>query len=87
MPDGHAIVFIAPSDRGSPAIFVQDFVAGKDTSGTRRRLDGLDLESNVESFAISPDGSLLAAASTEAVFNLMQAEHLPGISAQQRQGH
>jgi Tol biopolymer transport system component len=40
MPDGRAIAFVVPTDRGSSGIFVQDFVVGRDTSSTRRRVEG-----------------------------------------------
>ncbi len=79
LPGGRAIAFIAPDETGRSGIFTQDFVPGKDTASTRRKLAGFDPDLVTESFAISPlDGHPILAMSEQS-HNLMIAEGVPGI--------
>jgi Tol biopolymer transport system component len=80
MPDGRAIAFVGQDEKGVNGVFVQDFVPGQDTSRTRRPLGGFDPEASTESFAISPDGSLLVVASWEQLFSIMTGEGLEGLA-------
>jgi Tol biopolymer transport system component len=57
MPDGSAIVFVDTDDRGQYGLYIQDFQPGTNTRASRRPLLLLDDNRDVESFAISPDGS------------------------------
>jgi len=79
MPDGRAIAFLGQDERGVNGVFVQDFVPGRDTTPTRRKLGGFDVENATESLAISPDGKSLTVGSWEQMFNIMIVSHLPGI--------
>ena len=80
MPDGRAIAFVAPDEKGILGVFVQDFVPGKDTRSTRRRLGGFDPGMQAETFGISSDGTRMTIGSQVVNFSLMIAEHVPGIS-------
>ncbi len=86
MPGGKAIAFIGQDEQGVAGIYVQDFVPGKDTRATRRKLCGFDRELTTESFGISPDGSRIVIASWEQLFSLMLAERVPGVMPPQRAG-
>src|SRR5215831_7500261 len=55
-PDGRAIAFIGPDEKGLTGVFVQDFSPGQDTTKTRRRLAGFGPDLATESFGFSPDG-------------------------------
>jgi Tol biopolymer transport system component len=79
MPDGRAIAFLGQDENGVNGVFVQDFVPGKDTSDTRRKLGGFDPDNSTESFAISPDGSLLTIAAWEQLYNIVIADNVPGV--------
>jgi hypothetical protein len=63
---------------------VQDFVPGRDTRSTRRKLAGFDPEVDAESFGISPDGRHVAIAGRELVSSLVLLENLPGLAAPTR---
>ncbi len=84
MPGGRAIAFIGQDEQGVTGIYVQDFVPGKDTQATRRKLGGFDSELTTESFGISPDGSRMVIASWEQLFSLMLAERIPGVTRPER---
>jgi Tol biopolymer transport system component len=79
MPDGRAIAFLGQDERGVNGIFVQDFEPGRDTTATRRKLGGFDVEDSAESLGISPDGRSLTIGSWEQMFNVMIVSHLPAI--------
>jgi Tol biopolymer transport system component len=79
MPDGKAIAFIGQDERGVAGIFVQDFVPGRDTSATRRKLGGFDAEIATESFGLSPDGRRVVISGWVQQFSLMEARGLPGL--------
>jgi hypothetical protein len=79
MPDGRAIAFVGQDENGVNGVFVQDFVPGRDTSDTRRKLGGFDPDNSTESFAISPDARFLTIAAWEQLFNIAIADNVPGI--------
>ena len=79
MPDSRAIAFVGQDENGINGVFVQDFVPGRDTSDTRRRLGGFDPDNSTESFAISPDGRFLTIAAWEQLFSIAIADNVPGI--------
>jgi len=74
MPDGKRIAFIAQDEKGANGIFVQDFVPGKDTTSTRRKLTGFDSEVDAETFDVSRDGARVAIASRELTSSLILLE-------------
>ena len=84
MPDGRRIAFVGQDAAGLDGIYVQDFVPGKDTSSTRRRLAGFDRENATESFGISPDGGRICLAVGGATNSLMLVEKLPGVEPPRR---
>jgi eukaryotic-like serine/threonine-protein kinase len=84
MPDGRAIAFVGQDDHGVNGVLVQDFVAGGDTSATRRPLAGFDPEDSTESFAISPDGTKITIAGWEQMFNIFLASSVPGVERPRR---
>jgi len=79
MPGGKAIAFIGQDEKGVRGVYIQDFVASRDTTQTRRPLGGFDPESTAESFGISPDGTRMAIASREQLSSLMMAERVPTV--------
>jgi Tol biopolymer transport system component len=79
LPGGRAIAFVGQDERGVNGVFVQDFVPGRDTTATRRKLGGFDVENATESLAISPDGRSLTVGSWEQMFNIMIVSNLPRI--------
>ena len=79
MPDGKAIAFVGQDEAGVNGVFVQDFQPGRDTTATRRKLVGFDVENAAESFAISPDGRRVTVAGWEQLFNIMVTRNVPGI--------
>jgi Tol biopolymer transport system component len=79
MPDGRAIAFIGQDERGVAGIFVQDFVPGRDTRATRRKLAAFDSEIATESFGLSPDGRRIVVSGWVQQFSLMEARGLTGL--------
>ncbi|HUL72222.1 MAG TPA: protein kinase [Vicinamibacterales bacterium] len=79
MPNGRAIAFIGQDELGVNGVFVQDFVPGRDTTATRRKLGGFDPENSAESFGVSPDGKFLTVAGWEQMFNIMIVNGVSGI--------
>ena len=77
MPDGRAIAFVGQDERGVHGVFVQDFIPGKDTAVTRRRLAAFDPDSNTSTFGLSPDGRRLIVSSWEQNAGIVLAERLP----------
>jgi Tol biopolymer transport system component len=79
-PDGDAVVFVAHDLRGNYGLFLQDFVLGQDTLGSRRRLAGFSHDLNAESFGISPDGSsiVISAMAEERSLRLAEGISLVG---------
>jgi Tol biopolymer transport system component len=73
-PDGRAIAFTGVDESGATGVFAQDFVPGRDTSASRRRLAGFDRGYVTESFGIAPDASRITVAASEQLWSLMLAE-------------
>ncbi|HEU5251287.1 MAG TPA: hypothetical protein VFW15_14970, partial [Thermoanaerobaculia bacterium] len=84
MPDGKSVAYIGQNEKAAYGVYLQDFVPGKDTSGTRRSIAGFDPELSVESFGISPDGTQITLAGWQQVFSLMVAERVPGVESARR---
>jgi hypothetical protein len=84
MPDGLGIAFLGQDERGVNGIFVQDFVPGRDTAATRRKLGGFDAENSVETFGISGDGKYVTVGGWEQMFNILIASRVPGIGEKPR---
>ena len=76
MPDGRAIAFVGQDEKGVNGIFVQDFVPGRDTSSTRRKLGGFDSNTDAETFGLAPGGNRMAIAGREMVSSLVLLEGL-----------
>ena len=79
LPGGQAIAFLDLDERGRSGIFVQDFIPGRDTSATRRKLAGFYDDAQIESFGISPDGSRVTLAVLHQDNSLMLADNVPGV--------
>jgi Tol biopolymer transport system component len=84
LPDGKAIAFVGEDENGLTGVFAQDFVPGKDTSSTRRKLAGFSLEYISESFGISPDGKRLMLSTLTQFESLMLAEGVEGVEPPDR---
>jgi Tol biopolymer transport system component len=80
MPDGRAIAFVDLDESGRSGVFVQDFVPGRDTSRSRRRLAGFDPEAVTESFAISPDGRRITLSLKDRSSDMLLVENLAGVA-------
>ena len=78
MPDGR-VAFLGQDEHGVNGVFVQDFVPGRDTSATRRKLVGFAPEVEAESFGLSPDGVHLAIAGREVSSSLVLLEGIEGV--------
>jgi Tol biopolymer transport system component len=83
-PDGKAIAFVGQDEEGGSGIYLQDFVPGRDTAATRRKLGRFSPDIATESFGIAPDGSRLVVAGWVQLFSLMEGEGLPGLLAPPR---
>ena len=80
MQEGRAVAFVGLDEKTlTQEVYVQDFVPGRDTLKTRRKLTGLVDDMQVHSFGISPDGSRMVIAYEQGGFNLMTAERVPGV--------
>jgi hypothetical protein len=75
---------VGQDESGAIGLYAQDFVAGVDTSATRRKVAGFDPDVAAESFGIAPDGSRLVIAGWVQLFSLMEAQGLPGLLAPPR---
>jgi hypothetical protein len=78
MADGR-IAFLGQDENGTNGVFVQDFVPGRDTRATRRKLGGFDPEVDAETFGVSPDGSRVVIAGREMVSSLVLLEGVTGL--------
>jgi hypothetical protein len=65
-------------------VFVQDFVPGRDTTATRRKLAGFDPDYITETFAISPDGTRIVLSLLDLQSNIMIAEGIPDLTPARR---
>jgi len=84
MPDGKAIAFVGFDHAGLTGVFVQDFVPGRDTTATRRKLAGFDPDYITETYAISPDGTRIVLSLLDLQSNIMMAEGVPGLTPARR---
>ncbi|UCF05462.1 MAG: serine/threonine-protein kinase [bacterium] len=74
--DGHAIVFVGQDKQGHFGIYVQDFVPGRDTSGSRMPLAGFSKDFVTESLGVSPDGKYIVISVVSERRSLKLAEHV-----------
>ncbi len=81
--DGKSIAFIAASG-DETGVMVQDFVPGRDTTGTRRKLAGFEPEWMTESFDISPDDQRIVLSRIRPGGTVMLAEHVPHVTPRRR---
>ena len=65
-------------------VMVQDFVPGRDTTGTRRKLVGFESEWVVESFDLSPDDERIVLSRIQPGGTVMLAENVPRVTPRQR---
>jgi hypothetical protein len=65
---------VGRDEAGRTGVFAQDFIPGKDTTASRRRLAGFHPDEPVESFGLSPDGSAILLATRGRLSNLALAE-------------
>lgn len=79
LPDGQGIAFIGLVDSGWAGILAQDFDPDRDTAGTRRTLLAPDSGGQVESFALSPDGTRIVVAEVRSSRRIMLAQNLAGV--------
>jgi hypothetical protein len=56
---GRTIIYIGQDEHDHSGVMAQDFVPGRDTSATRRKIAGYSWEYVTESLGISPDGKHL----------------------------
>ena len=71
MPDGKAVAFIAPDDRGRLGIFTQAFDPDRNLPESRRALTGFDRDDPSESFGIARDGSAMTVSVVDQVSGIM----------------
>jgi Tol biopolymer transport system component len=81
LPDGRGLAFMGQDEKGLDGIFAQDFVAGRDTRATRRKLAGFQPGVEAETFAISADGKRVVVAGREMVSSLVLVEGLDEATA------
>lgn len=74
------IAFIDIDEKGTPGLYVQDFVPGQETTSTRRLLIGASPDLQPESFGVSPDGSRLTISSYETFSSLVLADNVSDVS-------
>jgi hypothetical protein len=78
-PDGKAIYFVGMDDEGRSGVFLQDFVPGRDTRSTRRKMAGFSAEYETESLGLTPDGATLTISTLHQTSGLALAEGLEGV--------
>ncbi len=83
LSDGKKIAFIAGSVN-QVGVMVQDFVPGRDTTATRKKLTGYDPEWLVETFDLSPDGERIVLSRIRPGGTVMLAENVPYVTPRQR---
>jgi Tol biopolymer transport system component len=76
-PDGNGIVYVGQNDEGRSGIYVQDFVPGRDTSGSRKPLAGFSKDFITESLGVSPDGKSVVISVMTVRRSLKLAEYVP----------
>jgi Tol biopolymer transport system component len=71
MPDGKAIAFIAPDERGRLGIYTQAFDPLRNRPESRRAIAGFDRDDPTESFGIARDGSAMTVSIVDQVSGIM----------------
>jgi Tol biopolymer transport system component len=79
MPDGKSLAFVDCDMSGQCGVFAQEFVAGRDTLATRRRLTGFEEFAHVESFSFSPDGKRITVSAVENSQTIMITDPIPAL--------
>jgi serine/threonine protein kinase len=79
LPGGSALAFLAADTDGLSGVFAQDFVPGKETSATRRRLAGFFPDVRSESFGFAPDGSEIVLSGLEEHSQVLLARGIPDL--------
>ena len=75
-PDGSAIVFVGQDENGREGIFAQDFLPGRNTLDTRRRVIGFSRDYTTESLGVSTDGDSIVISAMYDRRSLMLADHI-----------
>jgi serine/threonine protein kinase len=75
-PDSRQIVYVGQDEDGHFGIYAQDFVPGRDTSGSRKPLAGFSKDFITESHGISPDGKSIVISVLSERLSLKLAEHV-----------
>jgi Tol biopolymer transport system component len=78
MPDGKSIVFIDAEENGVAGIYRQDFVAGKDTAGSRILVMS-NPDRQPETLGVSPDGTRIMYGVIDVQSNLLLVDGIRGI--------
>ena len=81
--DGKRIAFVTAVDN-QIGVMVQDFVPGRDTTATRRKLAGYEPEWFVETFDLSPDDERIVLSRIRPGGTVMLAENVPHVTPPQR---
>jgi eukaryotic-like serine/threonine-protein kinase len=84
LPDGKRLAFLGVDERGMRGIYIQNFAPERYTSPTRRPLAAFDADMRTESFAISPDGTMVVATGEEQLRSIVRADGLTGITRPRR---
>jgi Tol biopolymer transport system component len=75
-PDSQGIVYVGQDDEGHSGIYVQDFVPGSNTAGSRKPLAGFSRDFTTESFGVSPDGRSIVISAMSQRRSLKLAEYV-----------
>jgi TolB protein len=82
-PDGRRIVFVDNDARGRSGLYIVDFSPAVTAPAPRPFLFP-EIEGQVESFGLSPDGSRVTVAAVEDLWTLQTIDGLPGITLPER---
>jgi Tol biopolymer transport system component len=82
-PEGSRILFLDFVPESGVHVYSQDFVPGRDTAASRRRVTPDD-PAEIETFGLSPDGTHVALAAIEYNTAIMLAQGIPGVRAARR---
>lgn len=74
LPGEQTIAFVGADSEAQPTVWIQDFDPGRDTSSTRRLLEGVEAAGRIESFGISPDGNRFALSTLTVIQTIKLAE-------------
>jgi Tol biopolymer transport system component len=81
--NGKSIAFASTVD-GQSGVLVQDFVPGRDTTATRRKLAGFEADWLVETFDLSPDDQRIVLSRVQPGGTVMLAENVPHVTPPHR---